>query len=101
MHKQAGPCAHQVKQDCAADDGVLHVLQARKMVANVMRLVADTMPQNTLNSQQPIRSRYLEWLRETIVYLRSLPPFGEAFWEVSQVCQRTTCSPNECIGCVL
>lgn len=55
------------------------------MVANVMRLVTDTMPQTTLGQQPFLRSKYLDWLRDTVSYLRSLPPFGEAFWEVSQV----------------
>lgn len=60
-------------------------LQARKMVANIMRLVADSMAPGTLATQPLIRSRFLDWLRDTTLFLRSLAPFGEAFWEVSQV----------------
>eukprot|EP00878_Enallax_costatus_P012410 GHUV01012961.1.p1 GENE.GHUV01012961.1~~GHUV01012961.1.p1 ORF type:complete len:1005 (+),score=325.04 GHUV01012961.1:1774-4788(+) len=71
--------------------------EARRMVANVMRLLADTMPQSTLNHQPLIRSRYLEWLRETTVYLRSLPPFGEAFWEVTQVAY-CLCAVCRCVA---
>lgn len=56
----------------------------------MMRLLADTMPQSTLNNQLLIRNRYLDWLRETTLHLLSLPPFGEAFWEVSQVRFRGT-----------
>jgi hypothetical protein len=61
-------------------------VQARKMVANIMRLVADAMAPGTLTTQSLIRARLLDWLRDTTLYLRSLAPFGEAFWEVSQVC---------------
>jgi hypothetical protein len=56
------------------------------MVANIMRLVADAMAPGTLAAQSLIRARLLDWLRDTTLYLRSLAPFGEAFWEVSQVC---------------
>jgi hypothetical protein len=55
------------------------------MVANIMRLVADAMAPGTLSVQSLIRARLLDWLRDTTLYLRSLAPFGEAFWEVSQV----------------
>jgi hypothetical protein len=55
------------------------------MVANIMRLVADAMAPGTLAAQSLIRARLLDWLRDTTLYLRSLAPFGEAFWEVSQV----------------
>jgi hypothetical protein len=61
------------------------LFQVRKLVANVLRLVADAMPKGTLATQGTIRARFLDWLRDTIQYLRGLPPFGEAFWEVSQV----------------
>lgn len=59
--------------------------QARKVVANIMRLVADAMAPGTLAAQPQIRARLLDWMRDTTQYLRSLAPFGEAFWEVSQV----------------
>jgi hypothetical protein len=55
------------------------------MVANIMRLVADAMAPGALAAQPQIRARLLDWLRDTTLYLRSLAPFGEAFWEVSQV----------------
>jgi hypothetical protein len=55
------------------------------MVANILRLVADAMAPGTLAAQPQIRARLLDWLRDTTLYLRSLAPFGEAFWEVSQV----------------
>jgi hypothetical protein len=65
---------------------VAWLLQTRKSVANVMRLLADTMPPGTLTTQLVMRARFLEWIRDTAMFLRQLPRFGEAFWEVSQVC---------------
>lgn len=59
--------------------------QARKSVANVLRLLADAMPPGTLNRQLVMRARYLDWIRDTVLFLKQLPRFGEAFWEVSQV----------------
>lgn len=61
------------------------MLQARKSVANVLRLLADAMPPGTLGSQLVVRARYLDWIRDTALFLKQLPRFGEAFWEVSQV----------------
>eukprot|EP00775_Hariotina_reticulata_P013221 gene13221-13351_t len=76
--------------------------EVRKLVANVLRLVADAMPQGTLASQGTIRARFLDWLRDTIQYLRGLPPFGEAFWEVSQVayclCAVCHCITDQLVG---
>lgn len=60
-------------------------LQARKSVANVLRLLADAMPPGTLGTQLVVRARYLDWIRDTALFLKQLPRFGEAFWEVSQV----------------
>jgi hypothetical protein len=59
--------------------------QARKSVANVLRLLGDAMPPGTLSTQLVMRARYLDWIRDTAFFLRQLPRFGEAFWEVSQV----------------
>jgi len=67
------------------DIGTLCLLQARKSVANVLRLLADVMPPGTLSSQLVMRARYLDWIRDTALFLKQLPRFGEAFWEVSQV----------------
>jgi hypothetical protein len=64
-------------------DGCL--VQVRKAVANVLRLLADAMPPGTLNSQVVMRARFLDWIRDTSLFLKQLPRFGEAFWEVSQV----------------
>lgn len=64
---------------------MLALLQVRKAVANVLRLLADAMPPGTLNSQVVMRARYLDWIRDTSLFLKQLPRFGEAFWEVSQV----------------
>lgn len=54
-------------------------------MANVLRLLADAMPPGTLSSQVVMRARYLDWIRDTSLFLKQLPRFGEAFWEVSQV----------------
>jgi hypothetical protein len=56
-------------------------------VANVLRLLADAMPPGTLGTQLVVRARYLDWIRDTALFLKQLPRFGEAFWEVSQVGQ--------------
>lgn len=70
------------------EECVICVLQARKSVANVLRLLADSMPPGTLGSQLVVRARYLDWIRDTALFLKQLPRFGEAFWEVSQVTGR-------------
>lgn len=60
-----------------------------------MRLLADSMPPGTLTLQLVMRARYLDWIRDTALYLRQMPRFGEAFWEVSQVRRfwvRLTCT---------
>ena len=54
-------------------------------MANVLRLLADAMPPGTLGTQLVVRARYLDWIRDTALFLKQLPRFGEAFWEVSQV----------------
>lgn len=51
----------------------------------MLRLLADAMPPGTLSTQLVMRARYLDWIRDTAFFLRQLPRFGEAFWEVSQV----------------
>ncbi|WIA40102.1 hypothetical protein OEZ86_013510 [Tetradesmus obliquus] len=71
--------------------------EARKVVANIMRLVADAMAPGTLATQPQIRARLLDWMRDTTQYLRSLAPFGEAFWEVSQVAY-CLCAVCRCVA---
>jgi hypothetical protein len=58
--------------------------QARKLVANVLRTIADAAPPGAIASQPAVAARCAEWLRETQAFARLLPPFGEEFWEASQ-----------------
>lgn len=74
----------------------------RKVVANILRMVADSMLPGTLASQPVMRVRYLDWLRDTYTFLRSVAPLTEGFWEVSQVGDATRavqCIYMCCSGC--
>lgn len=54
-------------------------------MANIFRAVADAAPPGAVAAHPQLAARLLEWLRETQAFLRGLPPFGEEFWEASQV----------------
>lgn len=60
---------------------------ARKALANIMRILADTTPPGHLSSSagSHLRGRLLEWMRDTALHLRGMPPLGEVFWEHAQV----------------
>ncbi|GAX77696.1 hypothetical protein CEUSTIGMA_g5139.t1 [Chlamydomonas eustigma] len=71
-----------------AEDGraaYLKVLELRRLVGHVMRILAGAVPSSILGSKKQLAARLLEWLRETHSYFRSLPFSSDHFWEVPQV----------------
>lgn len=53
---------------------------------NATRIIAYDVPPEKLATNSKLRTRLLEWIRETYLYLRPMSLSSEAFWEVSQVC---------------
>ncbi|KAI8469209.1 MAG: cell morphogenesis central region-domain-containing protein [Monoraphidium minutum] len=71
--------------------------EARKLVANILRALADAAPPGAAAAHPAVASRYSDWLRDTAAFLRGLPAFGEDFWEASQVAY-CLCSVVRCLG---
>ncbi|MEW5300011.1 MAG: hypothetical protein WDW36_002975 [Sanguina aurantia] len=65
----------------------------RRSVAHVFRIIAYDVPPEKLATNGKLRTRLLEWVRETYLYLRPMSLSSEAFWEVSQVAY--------CLACVV
>jgi len=62
-----------------------HPTQTRKLVANILRTVADSAPPGAVARQPPVLRCYLDWVRDAAAFMRGVPAFGEEFWESSQV----------------
>jgi hypothetical protein len=59
--------------------------QVRKLVANILRTVADAALPGTIPGQGATLRFYQDWVRDAHAFLRGLPAFSEEFWEASQV----------------
>ncbi|KXZ50882.1 hypothetical protein GPECTOR_14g131 [Gonium pectorale] len=65
--------------------------ETRRCVSHVLRILADRAPHEVLASQPLLRSRLLEWIRDTYSLVRPSPLSSEAFWELVQVAYCLSC----------
>jgi hypothetical protein len=59
--------------------------QARKLVANILRTVADSASPGAIAASPALARFFAEWGRDAAAFLGSSPLFGEGFWESCQV----------------